>query len=62
MQWLILSAIFEFIFALFAAAYCIKSYFYKKKKEKLNKLSKEGTQSALRHFYGVEENKDEENK
>ena len=35
---------------------------HKKEKDALNKLSKEGTQSALRHFYGVEENEDEENK
>ena len=27
-----------------------------------NKLSKEGTQSTLRYFYGVEENEDEESK
>ena len=33
-----------------------------KEKKKLNKLSKEGTQSTLRCFYGVEENEDEENK
>lgn len=34
----------------------------KKEKDDLNNLSREGTQSALRHFYGVEENKDEGNK
>lgn len=39
--------------------HCIK---INKEMKKLNKLSKEGTQSALRCFYGVEENKDEENK
>ena len=40
----------------------IKGYRNKKEQEKLNKLSKEGTQSTLRHFYGVEENEDKENK
>ena len=38
---------------------CIK---INKEMKKLNKLSKEGTQSTLRYFYGVEENEDEESK
>ena len=33
-----------------------------KEKNACNKLSKEGTQSTLRYFYGVEEHEDKENK
>ena len=67
-MWFVISlAIFFIIFIAFAFPVSIflfidgiKGYRNKKEQEKLNKLSKEGTQSTLRYFYGIEENEDEE--
>ena len=58
----ILFVIFAFPASIFLIVDGIKGYRSKKEQEKLNKLSKEGTQSTLRHFYGVKENEDGENK
>ena len=54
-MWWIIPWGIEMICAILVLRDCIKA-------NKENKLSKEGTQSALRHFYGIEEDKDKENK
>lgn len=56
----ILFVAFAFPSSIFLFVDGIKGYRNKKEQEKLNRLSKEGTQSALRHFYGVEESEDTE--
>ena len=58
----ILFVTFVFPISIFLFVDGIKGYRNKKEREKLNKLSKEGTQSTLRYLYGVAENKNEENK
>lgn len=58
----ILFVTFVFPISIFLFVDGIKGYRNKKEQEKLNKLSKEGTQSTLRYLYGVEENEDKERK
>ena len=53
---------FVFPVSIFLFVDGIKGYRNKKEQERLNKLSKEGTQSTLRCLYGVEEKGDKENK